>query len=125
MRILLDTQLYLWYLGNTPEMNKTRRTRIEQADEIYISAASIWEAIIKIGLRRLEAAPPDLVAGIQGSGFRELPVTAQHTLALHTLPNHHRDPFDRLLIAQALSEPLCLYTSDRLLPPYSSTIKLI
>lgn len=125
MRILLDTQLYLWYLGNTPEMTKARRTRIEQADEIYISAASIWEAIIKIGLRRLEAAPLDLVAGIQGSGFRELPVTAQHTLALHTLPNHHRDPFDRLLIAQALSEPLCLYTSDRLLPPYSSTIKLI
>ena len=125
MRILLDTQLYLWYLGNTPEMTKTRRTRIEQADEIYISAASIWEAIIKIGLRRLEAAPLDLVAGIQGSGFRELPITAQHTLALHTLPNHHRDPFDRLLIAQALSEPLCLYTSDRLLPPYSSTIKLI
>ncbi|NOS81574.1 MAG: type II toxin-antitoxin system VapC family toxin [Nitrospira sp.] len=125
MRILLDTQLYLWYLGNTPEMTKPRRTRIEQADEIYISAASIWEAIIKIGLRRLEAAPLDLVAGIQGSGFRELPVTAQHTLALHTLPNHHRDPFDRLLIAQALSEPLCLYTSDRLLQPYSSTIKLI
>ena len=125
MRILLDTQLYLWYLGNTPEMTKPRRTRIEQADEIYISAASIWEAIIKIGLRRLEAAPLDLVAGIQGSGFRELPVTAQHTLALHTLPNHHRDPFDRLLIAQALSEPLCLYTSDRLLPPYSSTIQLI
>ena len=125
MRILLDTQLYLWYLGNTPEMTKPRRTRIEQADEIYISAASIWEAIIKIGLRRLEAAPLDLVAGIQGSGFRELPVTAQHTLALHTLPNHHRDPFDRILIAQALSEPLCLYTSDRLLPPYSSTIQLI
>jgi PIN domain nuclease of toxin-antitoxin system len=125
MRILLDTPLYLWCLGNTPKMTKTRRTRIEQADEIYISAASIWEAIIKIGLRRLEAAPLDLVTGIQGSGFRELPVTAQHTLALHTLPNHHRDPFDRLLIAQALSEPLCLYTSDRLLPPYSSTIKLI
>ena len=125
MRILLDTQLYLWYLGNTPEMTKPRRTRIEQADEIYISAASIWEAIIKIGLRRLEAAPLDLVAGIQGSGFRELPITAQHTLALHTLPNHHRDPFDQILIAQALSEPLCLYTSDRLLPPYSSTIQLI
>ena len=125
MRILLDTPLYLWYLSNTPEMTNTRRARIEQADEVYINAAAIWEAIIKIGLRRLEANPLDLVAGIQGSGFRELPVTAQHTLALHTLPAHHRDPFDRLLIAQALSEPLCLYTSDRLLPPYSSTIKLI
>jgi PIN domain nuclease of toxin-antitoxin system len=94
MRILLDTPLYLWCLGNTPEMTNTRRTRIEQADEVYINAAAIWEAIIKIGLRRLEANPLDLVAGIQGSGFRELPVTAQHTLALHTLPAHHRDPFD-------------------------------
>ncbi len=106
-------------------MTNTRRTRIEQDDEIYISAASIWEAIIKIGLQRIEANPLDLVAGIQGSGFRELSVTAQHTLALHTLPDHYRDPFDRILIAQALSEPLCLYTSDRLLPPYSSTIQLI
>ena len=125
MRILLDTPLYLWYLGNTPEMTNKRRAHIDQADEVYVSATSIWEAIIKIGLRRLEANPLDLVVGIQGSGFRELPVTAQHTLALHTLPAHHRDPFDRLLIAQAMSEPLCLYTSDRMLPPYSPTIQLI
>jgi PIN domain nuclease of toxin-antitoxin system len=125
MRILLDTQLFLWYLSHSSEMTKARRARIEQADEVYISAASIWEAIIKIGLRRLEANPLDLVAGIQGSGFRELPVTAQHTLALHTLPNLHRDPFDRLLIAQALSEPLYLYTSDRMLPSYAPTIQFV
>ena len=125
MRILLDTQLFLWYLSNSAEMTKARRARIDQADEVYISAASIWEAIIKIGLRRLEANPLDLVAGIQGSGFRELPVTAQHTLAVHTLPDLHRDPFDRLLIAQALSEPLYLYTSDRMLPSYSPTIQFV
>lgn len=125
MRILLDTQLFLWYLSNSSEMTKARRARIDQADEVYISAASIWEAIIKIGLRRLEANPLDLVAGIQGSGFRELPVTAQHTLAVHTLPDLHRDPFDRLLIAQALSEPLYLYTSDRMLPSYSPTIQFV
>jgi PIN domain nuclease of toxin-antitoxin system len=125
MRILLDTQLFLWYLGNTPEMTKKRRACIDQADEVYISAASIWETIIKIGLHRLEANPLDLVAGIHGSGFRELPVTAQHTLTLHTLPDLHHDPFDRLLVAQALSEPLCLYTSDRMLPSYSSTIQFL
>lgn len=125
MRILLDTQLFLWYLSHSAEMTKARRARIDQADEVYISAASIWEAIIKIGLRRLEANPLDLVAGIHGSGFRELPVTAQHTLALHTLPDLHRDPFDRLLIAQALSEPLSLYTSDRMLPSYSPTIQFV
>jgi PIN domain nuclease of toxin-antitoxin system len=125
MRILLDTQLFLWYLSHSSEMTKARRARIDQADEVYISAASIWEAIIKIGLRRLDANPLDLVAGIQGSGFRELPVTAQHTLALHTLPDLHRDPFDRLLIAQALSEPLCLFTSDRMLPSYSPTIQFV
>ena len=125
MRILLDTQLFLWYLSNSAEMTKARRARIDHADEVYISAASIWEAIIKIGLRRLEANPLDLVAGIHGSGFRELPVTAQHTLAVHTLPDLHRDPFDRLLIAQALSEPLSLYTSDRMLPSYSPTIQFV
>ena len=125
MRMLLDTQLFLWYLGNSAEMTKARRARIDQADEVYISAASIWEAIIKIGLRRLDANPLDLVAGIHGSGFRELPVTAQHTLAVHTLPDLHRDPFDRLLIAQALSEPLSLYTSDRMLPSYSPTIQFV
>ena len=125
MRILLDTQLFLWYLSNSAEMTKARRARIDQADEVYISAASIWEAIIKIGLRRLDANPLDLVAGIHGSGFRELPVTAQHTLAVHTLPDLHRDPFDRLLIAQALSEPLSLYTSDRMLPSYSPTIQFV
>ena len=125
MRMLLDTQLFLWYLSNSSEMTKARRARIDQADEVYISAASIWEAIIKIGLRRLEANPLDLVAGIHGSGFRELPVTAQHTLAVHTLPDLHRDPFDRLLIAQALSEPLYLYTSDRMLPSYSPTIQFV
>jgi len=125
MRILLDTQLFLWYLSNSSEMTKARRARIDQADEVYISAASIWEAVIKIGLRRLEANPLDLVAGIHGSGFRELPVTAQHTLAVHTLPDLHRDPFDRLLIAQALSEPLSLYTSDRMLPSYAPTIQFV
>ena len=125
MRMLLDTQLFLWYLSNSSEMTKARRARIDQADEVYISAASIWEAVIKIGLRRLEANPLDLVAGIHGSGFRELPVTAQHTLAVHTLPDLHRDPFDRLLIAQALSEPLSLYTSDRMLPSYAPTIQFV
>ena len=125
MRILLDTQLFLWYLSNSSEMTKARRARIDQADEVYISAASIWEAVIKIGLRRLDANPLDLVAGIHGSGFRELPVTAQHTLAVHTLPDLHRDPFDRLLIAQALSEPLSLYTSDRMLPSYAPTIQFV
>ena len=125
MRILLDTQLFLWYLSNSSEMTKARRARIDQADEVYISAASIWEAVIKIGLRRLDANPLDLVAGIHGSGFRELPVTAQHTLAVHTLADLHRDPFDRLLIAQALSEPLYLYTSDRMLPSYAPTIQFV
>lgn len=125
MNILLDTQLYLWYVGNTPQMTKTRRARIHQADVIYISAASIWEAIIKIKLGRLDVDPVDLVAGIEGSGFRELPVTAHHTLTLHTLAYHHRDPFDRLLIAQALSEPLRLCTTDRMLQAYSPTIELL
>lgn len=125
MRILLDTQLYLWYIGQTPQMTVRRRAAIEHAHEIYVSAASIWEAIIKIGLGRLTVDPHELVASISRSGFLELPVTAEHTLALHTLPPLHRDPFDRILIAQSIAEPLQLFTADAVVGSYSDRIRVI
>lgn len=125
MRLLLDTHLYLWYLAASRKLPKSVLNRIEIAEVVYISAASIWEAGIKIKQGRLQANSRNLVAGIASSGFKELPMTAIHSALAASLPEHHRDPFDRMLIAQAMSEPLKLLTSDEILRRYSDLVEVI
>ncbi|MBI2752223.1 MAG: type II toxin-antitoxin system VapC family toxin [Betaproteobacteria bacterium] len=125
MRLLLDTRIYLWYLADSPKLSREARAEIGKADEVFVSAASIWEAAIKIRIGRLQVAAPELVAGIEASGFAELPVTAKHSAAVADLAPHHNDPFDRLLIAQAIAEPLRLLTADRTLKPYSDLVELV
>ncbi|OGA00874.1 MAG: twitching motility protein PilT [Betaproteobacteria bacterium RIFCSPLOWO2_02_FULL_62_17] len=125
MRLLLDTHIYLWYLAASRKLPKSVLDRIEIAEVVYISAASIWEAGIKIKQGRLQANSRDLVAGIASSGFKELPMTATHSALAASLPEHHRDPFDRMLIAQAMSEPLKLLTSDEILRRYSDLVEVI
>ena len=122
MRVLLDTQIYLWFLANSPKLSKAARAMIADADEVFVSAASIWEASIKAGIGKLEVVADDLVAGIAASGFSELPVLSRHAAAVSALPPHHRDPFDRLLIAQAVQEPMRLLTADSLLKKYSELV---
>jgi PIN domain nuclease of toxin-antitoxin system len=95
---------------------------IEAADEVYVSAASIWEVAIKAKLRRIQANIQDLVAAIDGSGFVELPVSAMHAAAVAQLELHHNDPFDRLLVAQAVCEPLKFLTADAALARYSDLV---
>jgi PIN domain nuclease of toxin-antitoxin system len=90
-----------------------------------VSAASIWEATINIGIGTLKVNPDDLVSGIDGSGFVELPILARHAAGIAALPNHHRDPFDRLLIAQAISEPLRLLTADKTLTLYTELAEVV
>lgn len=125
MRLLLDTQIYLWYLADAPKLSRKARAGISGADDVFISAASIWEASLKVGTGKLEVTPGDLVAGIAGSGFTELPVTAMHAALVASLPYHHRDPFDRLLVAQAMNEPLRLLTADVSLRQYSDLVELV
>lgn len=125
MRLLLDTHIFLWYLAASRKLTKSVLTRIEMADLVYISAASIWEAGIKIKQGRLEANIDDLYEGIVSSGFVELPISAKHSVMAANLPEHHRDPFDRMLIAQAMSEPLKLLTADGLLRQYSELVEVI
>jgi len=125
MRLLLDTHLFLWYLAASRKLPKTVSKRIEVADAVFISAATIWEASIKIKQGRLQADTDDLIAGITSSGFIELPITATHGALAAKLPEHHRDPFDRMLVAQAMSEPLKLLTADGLLRQYSELVEVI
>lgn len=125
MRLLLDTHVYLWCINDDRSLSKEARKRISDATEVYVSSATIWEAAIKIGLKKLHADIDELVAAITESGFIELPITSKHSAQVTGLPNIHRDPFDRILIAQAISEPLRLITADAILQDYSELVELI
>lgn len=125
MRLLLDTHVYLWWLQDHPNLSSQAKEKIATAQEVYISSASIWEASIKVGLGKLEVDLGALVTEIAKSGFLELPITSAHALAVRGLPDIHRDPFDRMLIAQTITEPLKLLTNDELLRGYSELVEVI
>lgn len=124
MKLLLDTQVALWAVLDSPRLGAAARQRIAEAEVVYVSAASIWEVAIKAGLGKIDVDPQALAGWCAASGFAELPVTARHAAATARLPPHHRDPFDRLLVAQALEEPLRLLTADRQLAAYSELVEL-
>ncbi|QEY18243.1 type II toxin-antitoxin system VapC family toxin [Cellvibrio sp. KY-GH-1] len=125
MRILLDTHIYLWWLTDSPRLSQAAKQTIATATEAYISSASIWEAGIKITAGKLEADIDDLIEGIQANGFTELPITAKHSKQAARLPDIHRDPFDRMLVAQTLCEPLRLLTADEQILKYSELVDLV
>lgn len=125
MRILLDTHVYLWCLTNDKHLTKRSKKIITDADEVYVSAASIWEIAIKVKLGKLDTNVHKVVEAIAASGFSELAVTTQHALMVSEVPEIHRDPFDRILIAQTLSEPLRLITADKILQKYSELVDVI
>lgn len=125
MRVLLDTHVFLWSVGVSSRLTPAARAAVEGADEVYVSAVSIWEAAIKTGTGKLQVDMSRLNAAVDASGFLELYVTAEHAAFVAELPHHHRDPFDRLLIAQAMTEPLVLLTADSALLPYSELVRLV
>lgn len=125
MRLLLDTHVYLWWLQDHPKLSENGREKIIAASEVYISSASIWEASIKIGIGKLDVDINELIAEIAGSGFQELPITTKHAAMVMRLPNIHRDPFDRILIAQSMCEPLRFLTADEILIEYSELAELV
>jgi PIN domain nuclease of toxin-antitoxin system len=125
MRLLLDTHVFLWCVKNDRRFSKKAQTKVLNASEVYISSASIWEASIKIKLNKLDADINELIEAITKSGFIELPITAQHAAAVNHLSDILRDPFDRILIAQAISEPLTFLTADTTLKNYSDLIEVI
>ncbi|KVW77441.1 type II toxin-antitoxin system VapC family toxin [Burkholderia ubonensis] len=122
MRLLLDTHVYLWSVLDDRKLSKSARTLIMDADEVFVSAATIWEASIKAGLGKLDVDVNELVAEISAAGFVELPVRVAHAAMVRDLPDIHRDPFDRLLVAQAMTEPLRLVTADGHLAKYTDLV---
>ena len=125
MRLLLDTHIFLWAITGSTRLTRATRRLMESADEVYVSAASVWEIAIKAGLGKVEADPDAVAAAIEPSGFLGLPVHAAHAARVARLPPHHHDPFDRLLIAQALVEPLRLVTADSVLTQYGELVVLV
>ena len=116
-RLLLDTEAFIWWDANDRRLGIRARAVIQDAAEVYVSAASAWEIAIKVALGKLRTTRRPSRA-LADSAFRELPVRFQHTEALSELPSYHADPFDRLILAVAQAEGLTIVTSDRQFDKY-------
>lgn len=118
--LLLDTEALIWWDANDPRLGGNARAAIQSAPEVYVSAASAWEIVIKSALGKLRTTRRPAQAVADG-GFRELPVTFEHAEAVRALPRHHADPFDRLIIAVAKADGLTVVTSDDAFNRYNVT----
>jgi PIN domain nuclease of toxin-antitoxin system len=124
MRVLLDTHILLWALGSPLKLSKETRRLIDTSG-VYVSAASIWEISIKASLGKLTADPADILDAIEPAGLVMLPVLGEHAAKVARLPPRHKDPFDRILIAQAMTEPMILLTNDEALAGYSELVRVV
>lgn len=128
MKLLLDTHLLLWAAGQPEQLSATARTLLEDPlNELMFSAASLWEVTIKRGLGRenFRVDPRLLRRGLLDNGYSELPITSEHAVAVDGLPAIHKDPFDRILIAQSIVEGIALLTSDPVVAQYSGPIRRV
>ncbi|MHB1145460.1 MAG: type II toxin-antitoxin system VapC family toxin [Thiobacillus sp.] len=128
MVVLLDTHILLWALDAPQRLPQDVAARLESPETtVYFSAASIWEIAIKTALGKIDFpySPEDISEAAKDTGFVELPVSAAHGAKVAHLPLHHRDPFDRLLVAQALLMPAQLLTADSALVPYSELVRRV
>ena len=118
-RLLLDTHVFLWWLSDDPQLGKVARLAIsDPRNQVFISAVSTWEASIKKSSGKL-TAPDDLDAIAEEEGFGKLPISLFHGDQAGLLPQHHKDPFDRMLVAQAQSEGLIVVTNDEMITQYN------
>ena len=125
MNLLLDTHVALWAIADSPKLPpKARELIASPRTNVWISTASIWEIAIKHSLGRgdVPISAQDALRYFSESGYRRLPIEAEHAVAVEDLPAHHHDPFDHILVAQALVEPMRLMTHDALVALYSDTI---
>jgi PIN domain nuclease of toxin-antitoxin system len=119
--LLLDTHVVLWWLADDPTLGNDIKDRLDHEPDVYVSAATIWEVAIKQAIGKLPE-PARLPERIQESGFRPLPISFDHAILASRLPMIHRDPFDRMLVAQARFEDLTLVTRDENCRKYEVSI---
>ena len=122
MRLLLDTHIALWIFVGSPKIDPIKDTILSPETEVFISAASWWELAIKIGIGKFDADLKVLRWAANESGFNELPIRGEHTEYLLKLPPMHKDPFDRILVAQSMVEPMRLITADETLLGYTELV---
>ena len=128
MKLLLDTQLLLWAAGQPQRLSaRAKRMLSDSRNELLFSAASLWEIAIKAGLGRddFRVEPRVLRRALLDNGYVELPITSEHAVSVDTLPPLHKDPFDRLLIAQTLVEGITLLTADAELARYRGPVRKV
>jgi PIN domain nuclease of toxin-antitoxin system len=125
VQVLLDTHIIYWSFYERSRLPALALKLYTEADAVYVSSASVWEIAVKVGLGKLKADPGELIANLESGGFYELPVTSKHAAHVANLPLHHTDPFDRLLIAQAMTESMYLITVDRKMARYSDLVILV
>ncbi len=125
MKLLLDTHALLWWQDDVPQLGPRARSLITDGNnEVLVSVASLWEIAIKVQTGELSVDVRHVTDGTEQDGFTLLGVTVAHLTALTTLPRHHRDPFDHLLIAQAIAENATLMSEDRWAPGYPVPVAL-
>ena len=127
-RLLLDTHLVLWWLSGNPQLPQAVLERVQAPEaEVFVSQASLWEMAIKVSIGRLQLDLPELERQVPLQGFRWLPISNAHVLAVADLETDgvHRDPFDRLLVCQSRVEPMLLLTVDSQLRSYGTTVIVI
>ena len=125
MKLLLDTHILLWAAGHPEKLSESTRTLLTTPENsLFFSAASIWEIVIKLGLGRedFKVDPYRLRKMLAAHGYTEIPVTTEHALRVDTLPLLHKDPFDRMLLAQARTEGMLLLTCDASISQYKESV---
>ena len=122
MRILLDTHILYWWFYDKKQLSDAAVSMVRDADDVFVSSASVWEMAIKVRIGKMKVDIDRVIQQIHAARFEQLPILYKHAQPVARLPLHHDDHFDRLLIAQAMSEPLHFLTADKRLRPYTELV---
>jgi PIN domain nuclease of toxin-antitoxin system len=125
MRLLLDTNVLLWTLAGSPKIQPVSQLILAPESEVFVSTASLWEIAIKTAIGKLTADLTEIRQAVAASGLLELSIRGEHVETIATLPMHHKDPFDRMIVAQAITEPMRLLSGDRQLAVYTELVHLV